>query len=259
MRGTMCLRLTEEGDVRTVLGVQRWLSAFDEQSRMFRDVVREVDPETMVPSCPPWTFGQLTMHVGRFLQTVSAHVRSGSQEPMRPDPLTTVPDPVGFLDEQVADVREVLGSTPGNRPVWTFSPAAPRLAWFWHRRVAHEMALRRWDAHSASRSSAPLSRDLALDGVDEALGTLLAAKQAVDSPLAVSGTALVVCDDGDETWRVRFVPGEVPEVRQVKPGATVATDARASGRASHLYLALWGRVPLNGEGDPAILAALRLR
>ncbi|WP_301304644.1 maleylpyruvate isomerase N-terminal domain-containing protein [Streptoalloteichus tenebrarius] len=255
----MCLRLTEEGDVRTVLGVQRWLSAFDEQSRMFRDAVREADADAPVPSCPPWTFGQLTMHVGRFLQTVGVHLRSGSQEPMRPEPLVTVPDPLGFLDEQVTALREVLAATPGNRPVWTFSPAAPRLAWFWHRRVAHEMALRRWDAQSASRAQAPFSRELALDGVDEALGTLLAAKQDVDSPLAASGTALVTCDDGDESWRVRFVPGEVPEVRQVKPGATVTTDARVSGRASSLYLALTGRCPLNGEGDPAVLAALRLR
>ncbi|GGM46794.1 hypothetical protein GCM10012275_17330 [Longimycelium tulufanense] len=245
--------------MRAVLGLQRWLGTFEEQSRMFRDVVSTAEPDAPVPPCPGWTFAQLTVHVGRFLQLVTTQMRSGILEPVKPAPLTPVPNPLGFLDEQLSVTRDVLAGTPANRPVWTFSPAAPRLAWFWHRRVAHEMNLRRWDAQSALRAVTPTPRDLAVDGIDEALGTLLAAKQTPDSPLAVTGTTVVTCDDGGEGWWVRFTPGEVPEVRPLKPGSTVSADARVSGRAIGIYLALWRRTELAGEGDSALLSAIRLR
>lgn len=249
----------------TEWGVQQWLQVFEEQARMFRDAVGRADLTAPVPTCPGWTFTELTVHVGRFLQVVTGQLRSGSvEQQVRPEPAPEAPEPLAYLDEQLAVAREVLGATPANRPVWTFSPTAPRLAWVWHRRVAHELTIRRWDAQAALGDLVPLDRDLALDGVEEVLGTLLAARLLGDMPVAVSGNAAVVCEDAAQGWLVEFTPEQAPVVRLVPPGMPTDPDqgmvqAEVRGRASSVYLGLWGRIELPGRGDRGVLHALRVR
>ncbi|MFI9385886.1 maleylpyruvate isomerase N-terminal domain-containing protein [Kutzneria sp. NPDC052558] len=230
-----------------------WVTVFTEQSRMFRDAVGGAEPTAPVPSCPGWTFTQLVLHVGRFLESATAYLASGSTvqlPPLAPPPPV---EPLAYLDEQLAAAAELLPAVPANRPVWTFSPAAPDLAWVWLRRIAHELTLRRWDAQAALVALVPTDREQAVDGVDEALGTILAARATGDVPSHTAGTALVSCGDGPETWLVRFTPGEVPAVdRHAGPA-----DARLTANASSLFYQLWGRLELKGEGDPAVLGALR--
>lgn len=230
-----------------------WVTVFTEQATMFREAVGSAELAAPVPSCPGWTFAHLTLHVGRFLQSATTYLTSGSTVPLRPlDPPST-DDPLAFLDEQLANAGRVLLVVPDNRPVWTFSPAAPDLAWVWSRRIAHELTLRRWDAQAALLTLVPTDRDQAVDGVDEVLGTILAARTTGDVPSHTSGSALVSCDDGPEAWTVTFTPGEVPAVIR----SAAAADARLSGSASTLFFQLWGRLELTGEGDPAVLGALK--
>ncbi|QUQ62328.1 maleylpyruvate isomerase N-terminal domain-containing protein [Kutzneria sp. CA-103260] len=206
-----------------------------------------------MPSCPGWTFAQLVLHVGRFLQSTTAYLTSGSTVPLPPLAPPAEVEPLTYLDEQLAVAAEILPTVPRNRPVWTFSPAAPDLAWVWLRRIAHELTLRRWDAQTALVALVPTDRDQAVDGVDEVLGTILAARTTGDVPSRARGTALVSCGDGPETWLVRFTPGEVPAVSR----EAAAADARLTASASSLFYQLWGRLELAGEGDPAVLGALR--
>jgi Mycothiol maleylpyruvate isomerase N-terminal domain/MDMPI C-terminal domain len=230
-----------------------WVDVFTEQSAMFREAVDTAELTAQVPSCPGWTFTHLTLHVGRFLQSATAYLTSGSTVPLRPmEPPSTV-DPLAYLDEQLANAARVLPTVPHNRPVWTFSPAAPDLAWVWLRRIAHELTLRRWDAQAALVALVPTDRDEAADGVDEVLGTILAARTTGDVPSRTTGTALVRCDDGPEVWLVRFTPGEVPTVTK----DDAAADARLTGSASSLFYQLWGRLELTGEGEREVLEALR--
>ena len=234
----------------------RWLEVFAEQAAMFREAVGQADPAAAVPSCPGWTFTDLTVHVGRFLAQVNRYLTSGSVVQLRPRPAELPANPMAYLDEELAAAGEVLPGTPGNRPVWTFSPAAPDLAWVWQRRAAHELNLRRWDAQAALRTLEPTDRDQAADAIDELLGTLLAARLLTDSPPAAAGSAVVSCTDGPQRWFVRLTPGEVPLVRL----ATLdePADAHLNGRTTNLLYQLWRRMQLTGSGDQTVLRALRM-
>jgi hypothetical protein len=230
---------------------------FAQQAGLFRTAVATADLAADVPSCPGWTFADLSVHVARFLHTATRYLTSGSIIELRPVPVRRDVDPLVYLDEQLAAATQVLNNTSGNRPVWTFSPSAPDLAWVWHRRVAHELNLRRWDAQAALRTLTPTDREQAADAIDELLGTLLAARLRGDSPPQVSGTALVSCTDGPQAWRVRLVPGEVPEVRSADKNEKA--DARLSNRTANVLYQLRGRMQLTGEGDPTLLKALRMK
>lgn len=235
---------------------RRWTTVFAEQAGLFRTAVAIADPGAEVPSCPGWTFTDLTVHVARFLRTATRYLTSGSIGELRPIPVPTEVDPVVYLDEQLAAATQVLNNTSGNRPVWTFSPAAPDLAWVWHRRVAHELNLRRWDAQAALRTLTPTDREQAADAIDELLGTLLAARLRADSPPTTTGTALVSCTDGPQAWHVRLARGEVPEVRMAAKNEKA--DARLSNRTANVLYQLRSRMQLTGEGDLAVLRALRM-
>lgn len=230
---------------------------FAEQAGLFRTAVATADLNADVPSCPGWTFTDLALHVARFLHTATRYLTSGSIVELRP---VAVPredvDPLKYLDEQLAAATQVLRNTSGNRPVWTFSPAAPDLAWVWHRRVAHELNLRRWDAQAALRTLTPTDREQAADAIDELLGTLLAARLRGDSPPTTQGTAIVSCTDGPRAWFVRLAPGVVPEVRHA--GRDEQADARLSNRTANVLYQLWSRMQLTGSGDMAVLRALRM-
>lgn len=235
----------------------RWIEVFTRQAAMFREAVGAAEPGAEVPSCPGWSFGDLVVHVGRFLESLTRYLASGSTVQLRPQALGEITDPMGYLDKQLTAATAALVEAPANRPVWTSSPAAPDLAWVWHRRAAHEMNLRRWDAQAALRTLAPTDREQAVDAIDELLGTLLATRLILDSPPTVTGTAVVSCADGPESWFVALVPGEVPTVRPATPGQTA--DARLCATSANLLYQLRGRMQLTGEGNQAVLRGLRLR
>ncbi|GAA3880602.1 maleylpyruvate isomerase family mycothiol-dependent enzyme [Saccharothrix violaceirubra] len=235
---------------------QRWTDAFTAQAALFRAAVGEANPQDRVPSCPGWTFVELVLHVGRFLETSLEYLRTGGTVRLRlPAPPEHVA-PLAYLDEQLAKAAEILPVVPGNRTAWTFSPAAPDLAWVWHRRIAHEVDLRRWDAQAALRKLVVGDADFAVDGIDESLTTLLAAKYDTDVPLSVSGKALIRLTDVPESWVVTLTPGQVPDVRAAWPGEEA--DAEVVGEAQLVHYGLWGRLPLKASGDPDVLRALRL-
>jgi hypothetical protein len=236
---------------------------FAEQAGLFRTAVATADLKADVPSCPGWTFTDLALHVARFLHTVTRYLTSGSIVELRPLPVRRDVDPLVYLDEQLAAATQVLRNTSGNRPVWTFSPSAPDLAWVWHRRVAHEINLRRWDAQAALRTLTPTDREQAADAIDELLSTLLAARLRADSPpptspspLTATGTAIVACTDGPQAWHVRLAPGVVPEVRAA--ARNEQADARLSNRTANVLFQLRSRMQLTGSGDQAMLRAIRM-
>ncbi len=126
----------------------------------------------------------------------------------------------------------------------------------WHRRVAHELNLRRWDAQAALRTLTPTDREQAADAIDELLGTLLAARLRSDSPPTTQGTAVVSCTDGSQSWHVRLGAGVVPEVRLA--ARDEQADARLSNRTANVLYQLWSRMQLTGSGDSDVLRALRM-
>ena len=236
---------------------QRWTAVFIEQAEMFRKAVADADPTADVPTRPGWTVQDLVVHLARFLETSTAYLRTGSRNPMRPPAPRGGLSPLEYLDLQLAEAGEVLAAVPGNRPVWTFSPAAPDLAWVWHRRIAHETVLRRFDAQAVVRQVVATDADLCVDGIDEVLTTIVAAKLDGDSPDEVSGTAVVRPTDVPESWLIALTEGEVPQTRAAAPGEE--GDAQVTGDAELVYFWLWNRMNLKEmTGDRRVLDVLQV-
>jgi hypothetical protein len=243
--------------VQTGWTAERWTAVFSEQAEMFRKAVTDADPAAQVPTRPGWTVQDLVVHVARFLETSTAYLRTGSRNPMRPPAPRGGLSPLEYLDLQVAEAGEVLTAVPGNRPVWTFSPAAPDLSWVWHRRIAHETVLRRFDAQTVVRQVATTDTDLCVDGIDEVLTTIVAAKLDGDSPSEVSGTAVVRPTDVPESWLISLTEGEVPQTRAAAPGEE--GDAQVTGDAELVYFWLWNRMNLKEmTGDRRVLDVLQV-
>ena len=232
-----------------------WYGVFTEQAEQFRAAIGTAEPTAPVPSCPGWTFAHLAVHVGRFLGVVTRYLTTASPVELPPERPADQADPLAFLDERLFSASAALAEYPANSPVWTFSPAAPDLAWVWQRRAAHELNLRRWDAQAALRTLTPTEPAQALDAIDELLTTLLAARLRLDSPPETAGTAVVRCTDTPRAWFVRLAPGEVPDVR---PATADSPDAELAGRAENVLYQLWGRMRLTGTGSSEVLAALRM-
>jgi len=107
------------------------------------------------------------------------------------------------------------------------------------------------------RQLVPTSPDLAVDGIDEVLTTIVAAKLDSDVSNTASGVAVVRPVDVPESWHVAFSPGEVPEVRAAAPGEE--GDASVSGEAELLYYWLWNRMTINtASGDSQLLQVLQV-
>lgn len=243
--------------VQTGWTAQRWTAVFIEQAEMFRKAVTEADPTAEVPTRPGWTVQDLVVHLARFLETSTAYLSTGSRTAMRPPPPPAGLAPLEYLDLQLTAAGEILTAVPGNRPVWTFSAAAPDLAWVWHRRIAHETVLRRFDAQTVVRQVVATDADLSADGIDEVLTTIVAAKLDGDVPNTVSGSAVVRPTDVPESWLISLAADEVPEVRAAAPGEE--GDAQVTGEAELVYFWLWNRMNFKEmTGDRRVLDVLQV-
>ena len=243
--------------VQTGWTAQRWTAVFIEQAELFRKAVADADPAAEVPTRPGWTVQDLVIHLARFLETSTEYLRTGSRTAMRPPPPPAGLSPLQYLDLQLTAAAEILTAVPGNRPVWTFSPAAPDLAWVWHRRIAHETVLRRFDAQTVVRQVVATDADLCADGIDEVLSTIVAANLDGDVPSTVTGTALVRPTDVPESWLISLVAGEVPELRAAAPGEE--GDAQVTGEAEVVYFWLWNRMNFKEmTGDRRVLDVLQV-
>jgi len=123
-----------------------------------------------VPSCPEWSLDDLVQHVGEvYLHKVDS-IRLNARPTEEPDlsGLTSVE----VLERGYATLSEVFDAHQPTDPAWTwFEP--DQTVGFWIRRMAHETAVHRFDAELAVHSPSEIGADLAEDGVDEVLGTML--------------------------------------------------------------------------------------
>ena len=157
--------------------------------------------------------------------------------------LETVPDLVRYYDEGLGHLIAALRDAPPDLEAMTFLKDAPAPREFWARRQAHETTIHMVDAQSAllgrvpSTDEAGISSTFAADGLDELLrGFFTRGKSKLfDGKPFV---AVVAADDIDRRWVLR-----VDERLSVDAGEDDVddADARLSGSAVALYLALWNR------------------
>ncbi len=247
-----------------------WLTALRSEGAAFLAAVTEPGVLTRtVPSCPGWTVGELTRHLGGFFHRIRLHAGSAGVDDRWP-PLA-VPDEapaaddgavVSWFREQLARVEAHLEALDPDLPTYNWAPRA-RVASFWHRRAAHETAVHRWDAQVATRLPEPIESKLAGDTIAEALDTFLPAGRH-RTEMSVHGLIHLSATDLGQDWHVRLRGGGVSllDTDTLLDADPHQARASASGSASDLALALWGRVPfdvLETAGDPDLLAAVRIR
>jgi uncharacterized protein (TIGR03083 family) len=242
-----------------------WLAALRADGPALQDAVAETGPDAAVPSCPGWTVADLVDHLTVLLPWLRASVARGTiTKPEDPVPSTRRPEWPEALDRlrrELTGTIETLDALDPEFPAWTW-PAQAKKAGFWHRRAAHEISVRRWDAELAAGRPMPIETKLAADGVNEVLDTWLPAGRRRGAA-TMHGVVHLFATDASYQWFVRL---RGPGVALLDTGTILDTDdhharAEASGTASDLLLALMGRRNpdvLRLTGDPRLFLALQV-
>jgi len=221
-----------------------------------------------VPSCPGWTVADLARHLGTFYHRTRLNAATTPVEqnwgplviPAEAPPADH-DEVVAWFAAELARIDAFLDGLDPDRPTWNWAPQA-KTAGFWHRRSAHETAVHRWDAQLSTGLAEPLDAKLAGDTVAEVLDTFLpAGRRRTQSELA--GVVHLVAADLALEWYVRLWPGGVTllDTDTLLDDDAHPARAAASGSASDLALALWGRVAFDvveTAGDIDLLKALRV-
>lgn len=210
-----------------------------------------------VPSCPEWSVQDLVAHVGHGFRVVAGIVRDHADAEVSWEPLSAPAEGVvEWFEESSAELVEALTNESPDTPVWNWSERDGTVA-FWARRMAHEVAVHRWDAEWAASSgsaASPVEPEQAADGVDEMLTVYYPVGLAEEPVDGLAGTFSVVSSDTPDAWYGRLRPDSIDVVRGVPASRP---DATLEGPASDLLLALWGRpVAVTARGDARIVTLL---
>jgi uncharacterized protein (TIGR03083 family) len=228
-----------------------YLASVRERSEALLNLAR-TDLDATVPSCPDWKVADLVEHIAGAWGWAAAVLRTGvrSDFPVRPDDLGEA-GILGWAEGRRDEVLAALEQADPQANCWTFG--LPRTPVFWFRRQALETAVHAWDCEGALAEPAPIDGELASEGIDEFLTSMLP-RMVKQRPHAWSGQSLHLHrTDGEGEWMVRLGPdGEVSTEQSHGKG-----DVALRGPASSLYLWCLSRIPaehLEVFGDPTVAA-----
>jgi len=222
-------------------------STITRYSGQFAELLHASDLESPVTSCPGWSMADLALHLSGTQRWATAIVQTGerAEHPVGP---SDRPGLERWFSEGASTLVATLEATDPQKPAWNFGPE-PRVAAFWSRRQAHEVAVHLWDAMHAQGRPFSIDAELAADGIDEVCSVFLFMKLRRDSL-------------PDWAPVVNLMPADVPDCRVQLAAPDSDRDrpqVTLTGSASDLLLALWGRQGLEEvqvEGDRASVEAL---
>jgi uncharacterized protein (TIGR03083 family) len=223
---------------------QTFVDAIRRDGTRVVEAARAAGVDADVPSCPDWRVADLLAHVGLIHRWVAGIVRTRPADPVdhwrQHEPPADAGARIDWFEAGCAELATALSSAAPTDQAWTWTP--DRTVGFWARRMAHELAVHRWDAQTAITSDAagappdPVARELAVDGVQEVFD-ILPVRTAAD-PIRGQGESIHLhCTDADGEWLVRLEPDRVVVTREHAKG-----DVAARASASELFLLLWGRI-----------------
>ncbi|MGH2701621.1 MAG: maleylpyruvate isomerase family mycothiol-dependent enzyme [Actinomycetota bacterium] len=209
-----------------------------------------------VPSCPGWTMRELVVHTAGVYKHKQEIVEDLITAPHDKTPETHPEDDqklIEWFEGWLAKLVDTLDASDPKARAWNWSNGEQVVS-FWHRRMAQETAVHRWDAQNAVGVPAAVEPELAADGIDEILDAFMEGDRSVGPDRSVH----IHCTDmGLETggeWLVTMTEGKASVSREHAKG-----DCALRGPASDLFLALWGRLTLEGVellGDRGAAEAL---
>lgn len=195
------------------------------------------DMSAHVPSCPEWLVRDLVRHTAQvYLHKVGVMAAGGTERPE-----VDIPDGpdgddglIAWYGDSLTRLIAELEERDPKDDSWTFF--GEKRVGFWHRRMAQEAAVHRWDAEAATGDPGPIDPELAADGIDEMLNVMIPADEVLYE--GKSGTLHLHRTDGDGEWLVALETGTVPATRSGHEKG----DAALKGTASDLLLLVWRRV-----------------
>ena len=212
------------------------------------------DLDAPVPSCPRWSLQRLVGHLGWVYNWVSEHIEQRSATMLNRDDVPRPPQGEAVVEWYAAAHARVLEALRGIDPaeeVWSW--AGINTGAFWHKRLAHESLIHRWDAENAVGEPGGLDSDLAADGVDELVDVVWPFQVSMAKDPLPEGTLHLHRTDGHGEWFCRITDGRLVAERVHARG-----DVAVSGTGEQLDLVLWRRIqPDDVEvfGDVGVLAA----
>lgn len=228
-----------------------FLSSIRGEGDAFVAAVADGGLDAAVASCPGWSLRDLAHHMGTIWAWVETLVRSHARARIDKPPVTLDdPDVPTWLHSNLEALLDALATADPSEPIWGWGGTG---IGFWSRRMAHETAVHRWDAASATGTPAPIPAELAVDGIDEFLELWRLRPAAEQIPDTGATVHLHSTDAGGE-WLITLAGARFTVEHEHAKG-----DVAARGRASDLALWLWGRVGierLDIFGDGAILREL---
>jgi uncharacterized protein (TIGR03083 family) len=250
-----------------------YLSHIGRESERFVSLLREIDPDLPVPSCPDWNAADLLWHlaevqwfwgtiVGQRLQDPDEAER---QKPPRPG---GYPRLLSFFDEASELLQAALASTDPSERVWMW--ADDKSVAYIRRRQANEALIHRLDAELTVGDVTPLDTALASDGVHEALTVMYGGVPDWGTFNDGGDRILVTTTDTDLSVPLRIGrwTGTSPNTGRTYDEAICepadphdfVPDATVRGSSAALDTWVWGRSDastLAVEGDRAIFEMLQ--
>lgn len=243
------------------------------ESRRFREVLADCDPDTRVPGCPDWNAADLLWHLAevQWFWSKTVHTRPAApddadQGPQRPSSYAALL--ATYDDYSSALVKELESAQPAE-PAWTWS--SEQTVGFIFRRQAHEALIHRLDAEQTARKVTPLDPALATDGVQEALSVMFGGCPPWGTFAGLPHHVRVdVTDTGASVWvQIGRFTGTDPDDGvhydeddiNVVDDPGVDPDAVVSGPAGALDTWLWRRgddSAIRVSGDRSIYDHFRL-
>jgi uncharacterized protein (TIGR03083 family) len=238
------------------------IDAVRHQGESLADAAERAGLDASVPPCAPWLVKDLLRHTGYVHRWAARHIteRPGQilDGPSEEEILRGGTDDAGLLAwfrAGHAALADTLATADPAVECATFMAAPSPLA-FWARRQAHETAIHRADADSASGVTPEYEPGFAADGVDELIRGF--GRRLKYQPGADGARLRVLAADTGDAWLVEANDGRLRPRRDAN-GAEEA-GCTVSGPASGLYLYLWNRAGsaragVTITGDPGLLSA----
>ena len=242
------------------------IDALRRQGESLADAAERAGLDAAVPPCAPWRVKDLLRHTGYVHRWAVRHITECPEQiidgPSEEEILRGGTDDTGLLAWFRAGHAALVDTLATADPAVecpTFMAAPSPLA-FWARRQAHETAMHRADADSASGATPEYEADFAADGVDELImgfGRRRKYQPGSDPKTAGARLRVATADTGD-AWSVETHEGRL-HPRRDADGAEEA-GCTVSGPASGLYLFLWNRADAARAdvaitGDAGLLSA----
>ena len=234
----MAIRIRLMASSDTLLAKERYIAALRRDGAAAIAAASE-NLAAPVPSCPGWDAHRLIGHLGRVYCSVREHVARRASEVVPADEIPKPPEGEAVLawcEEALDNVASALEGIEADEPVWSWAGDPYQNGGFYHRRMAHETLIHRWDAENAVGEPQPLDDDLAADNIDELLQVVL--------PFTIANWQREIPEG---TLHLHRIGGE-GEWTAAPDGSTISVslehakgDAAVRGPAADLALFVWER------------------